>query len=130
PGAACARPAKLFDRERRPGWRRLRSAARRGELQIQLASRRLRREVGCWNSGKPYGWVPAPVPGASAKAKLRGKLRMMNHRLVFNIFLVVAFTGVAFAQSDWNEPFPPHRIADNLYYVGSKGLSTYLITTD
>lgn len=33
------------------------------------------------------------------------------------------------AQSDWNEPFPPHRIAGNLYYVGSKGLSTYLITT-
>jgi metallo-beta-lactamase class B len=33
------------------------------------------------------------------------------------------------AQSDWNEPFPPHRIADNLYYVGSKGLSSYLITT-
>jgi len=33
-----------------------------------------------------------------------------------------------FAQSDWNDPFPPHRIADNLYYVGSKGLSTYLIT--
>ena len=33
------------------------------------------------------------------------------------------------AQRDWNEPFPPHRIADNLYYVGSKGLSTYLITT-
>ena len=33
------------------------------------------------------------------------------------------------AQRDWNEPFPPHRIADNLYYVGSKGLSTYLITS-
>ncbi|MBI4904064.1 MAG: subclass B3 metallo-beta-lactamase [Acidobacteria bacterium] len=33
------------------------------------------------------------------------------------------------AQNDWDEPFPPHRIAGNLYYVGSKGLSTYLITT-
>src|SRR5438105_14998599 len=33
------------------------------------------------------------------------------------------------AQRDWNDPFPPHRIADHLYYVGSKGLSTYLITT-
>ncbi len=38
-------------------------------------------------------------------------------------------TGTAAAQSDWDEPFPPHRIADNLYYVGSKGLATYLITT-
>ena len=33
------------------------------------------------------------------------------------------------AQDDWNDPFPPHRIAGNLYYVGSKGLSTYLVTT-
>jgi metallo-beta-lactamase class B len=41
----------------------------------------------------------------------------------------VLFAALLPAQSDWNEPFPPHRIADNLYYVGSKGLSTYLITT-
>ena len=33
------------------------------------------------------------------------------------------------AQNDWTEPFPPFRIADNLYYVGSKGLANYLITT-
>ncbi len=37
--------------------------------------------------------------------------------------------GTLFAQRDWDEPFPPHRIADHLYYVGSKGLATYLITT-
>jgi metallo-beta-lactamase class B len=42
--------------------------------------------------------------------------------------LVILASGLM-AQSDWNDPFPPHRIADNLYYVGSKGLSTYLITT-
>src|SRR5215475_10126909 len=29
----------------------------------------------------------------------------------------------------WTEPFPAHRVAGNLYYVGSKGLSSYLITT-
>ena len=33
------------------------------------------------------------------------------------------------AQDDWTEPFPAFRIADNLYYVGSKGLANYLITT-
>jgi metallo-beta-lactamase class B len=33
------------------------------------------------------------------------------------------------AQNNWDEPFPPHRIADNLYYVGSAGLSSYLITS-
>jgi metallo-beta-lactamase class B len=30
---------------------------------------------------------------------------------------------------DAAEAFPPHRIADHLYYVGSKTLATYLVTT-
>jgi metallo-beta-lactamase class B len=44
---------------------------------------------------------------------------------------VLALAGTAEAQSppDWTEPFPPFRIVDNLYYVGSKGLANYLITT-
>ncbi len=33
------------------------------------------------------------------------------------------------ANADWTEPFPPFRIAGNLYYVGSKGLANYLIVT-
>ena len=33
------------------------------------------------------------------------------------------------ASPDWTEPFPPFRIAGNLYYVGSKGLASYLVTT-
>ncbi len=45
------------------------------------------------------------------------------------ILVFLAFAALSFAQKDWDDPFPPHRIADNLYYVGSKGLSTYLITT-
>jgi metallo-beta-lactamase class B len=31
--------------------------------------------------------------------------------------------------SDWTEPFPAFRIAGDLYYVGSKGLANYLVTT-
>ena len=31
--------------------------------------------------------------------------------------------------TDWTEPAPPFHIAGNLYYVGSKGLASYLITT-
>jgi metallo-beta-lactamase class B len=38
-------------------------------------------------------------------------------------------TREANAQNDWTEPFPAFRIAGNLYYVGSKGLANYLITT-
>lgn len=30
---------------------------------------------------------------------------------------------------EWIQPFPPFRIAANLYYVGSAGLATYLVTT-
>jgi metallo-beta-lactamase class B len=30
---------------------------------------------------------------------------------------------------DWSEPFPPHRMIGNIYYVGSRGLASYLIAT-
>ena len=45
--------------------------------------------------------------------------------------LVLAATGSLFAQAnpDWTEPFPPFHIAGNLYYVGSRGLANYLVTT-
>ncbi|HZY72298.1 MAG TPA: subclass B3 metallo-beta-lactamase [Edaphobacter sp.] len=42
---------------------------------------------------------------------------------------VVAATCMNAQQSSWTEPFPPHRIAGNLYYVGSKDLASYLIVT-
>jgi metallo-beta-lactamase class B len=45
--------------------------------------------------------------------------------------LCAAVAGIVRAQvsPDWTTPFPPFHIADNLYYVGSKGLANYLITT-
>ena len=47
------------------------------------------------------------------------------------LIVVMALAGCAFAQAnrDWTEPFPPFHLAANLYYVGSKGLASYLITT-
>ena len=47
------------------------------------------------------------------------------------LFAVTVLAGNLRAQNnpDWTTPFPPFRIADNLYYVGSKGLANYLITT-
>ena len=33
------------------------------------------------------------------------------------------------ASPDWTEPFPAFRVAGNLYYIGSRGLASYLITT-
>lgn len=32
-------------------------------------------------------------------------------------------------QNNWDDPFPPHRVIGNVYYVGSAGLASYLITT-
>src|SRR5215831_10945413 len=29
----------------------------------------------------------------------------------------------------WNDPFPPHKVMDNLYYVGTKELASFLIVT-
>jgi metallo-beta-lactamase class B len=39
-------------------------------------------------------------------------------------------TTAVFAQpGGWNDPFPAHKIMDNVYYVGTKELATFLITT-
>jgi metallo-beta-lactamase class B len=32
-------------------------------------------------------------------------------------------------QTDWNAPFPAHRVIDNVYFVGTEALGTFLITT-
>jgi metallo-beta-lactamase class B len=37
--------------------------------------------------------------------------------------------GGVMAQVDWNAPFPAHRIMDNLYFVGTEALGTFLVTT-
>jgi len=45
------------------------------------------------------------------------------------LLAVFAFGSAAQNESSWTEPFPAHHIAGNLYYVGSRGLASYLITT-
>ena len=51
-------------------------------------------------------------------------------RLCFLSILTLLFAGALQAQTpDWTQPFPPHRIIGNIYYVGSQGLASYLITT-
>lgn len=60
----------------------------------------------------------------------------MTHRSRMYIVVAMGLVGISGAQRlraqvrpEWTEPFPPFRIAGNLYYVGSKGLANYLITT-
>ena len=60
-------------------------------------------------------------------------LRMLRWKYAY-FFLLLSFAVVACRVSaqntaDWTTPFPPHRVIANIYYVGSKGLAAYLITT-
>lgn len=46
------------------------------------------------------------------------------------LLLLLLRAPCAFAvNADWTTPIPPFRIADNLFYVGSRDLAAYLITT-
>ncbi|HEU4507100.1 MAG TPA: subclass B3 metallo-beta-lactamase [Pyrinomonadaceae bacterium] len=53
---------------------------------------------------------------------------------ILSLLLVVCFTCAPLPNNnqiptDWTTPFPAFRIAGNLYYVGTQGLASYLITT-
>ncbi len=62
---------------------------------------------------------------------MRQSLSIVSCHLILFLAAVLATAGSVLAQPDpvWTEPFPPFRIAGNLYYVGSKGLANYLIVT-
>jgi metallo-beta-lactamase class B len=45
------------------------------------------------------------------------------------LILLTAVTLIAQNPPEWTEPFPPDKVAGNIYYVGSKGLAAFLITT-
>ena len=52
--------------------------------------------------------------------------------LVFRLLLVLFCTSIlvhAETNPSWTTPIAPFRIADNLYYVGSKDLASYLVVT-
>jgi metallo-beta-lactamase class B len=72
-------------------------------------------------------WYSLPADDFAYTPPMRQRLLITFSALI----LVLAAEGGAFAQAnpEWTEPFPPFRVADNLYYVGSKGLANYLVTT-
>ena len=60
---------------------------------------------------------------------LRELYRIML-KLMSPVFVLAFLPLAAFAQpKGWNDPFPPHRVMDNLYYVGTKELASFLIVT-
>jgi metallo-beta-lactamase class B len=46
-------------------------------------------------------------------------------------FILLGFiSSTAQAQTDWNAPFPSHRMIGNIHFIGTDQLATFLITTD
>jgi metallo-beta-lactamase class B len=78
------------------------------------------------------------VKSRRSAENIQVKTNMKKHTaIIFAIALSMIITLIVFArnssptyvQNDWTQPFPAFRIAGNLYYVGSRGLASYLITT-
>lgn len=60
--------------------------------------------------------------------------RFLRHNVIAAAWSALAMPGwgrQASAQPprEWTDPFPAFRIAGNLYYVGSRGLASFLVTT-
>src|SRR5438270_13004589 len=72
-------------------------------------------------------------PWGERAIKVRRKARkcMTGRAIILAALAAATIANRASSQNsaDWTEPFPPFRIAGNLYYVGSKGLANYLIAT-
>lgn len=49
--------------------------------------------------------------------------------IIFFFLCLACLQAKAKDDPDWTTPLPPFQIADNLYYVGSRDLAAYLITT-
>ena len=57
------------------------------------------------------------------------QLRSWIPRILVNLLLLSVVPACLAVNADWITPVPPFRIADNLYYVGSRDLAAYLVTT-
>ena len=80
--------------------------------------------------------VPVNVPHLEGRAIRR--MRPFGTRSLTRTGRFALLAGILIASPhaasrqtpSWLAPFAPFRIAENLYYVGSRGLASYLITTN
>src|ERR1700719_2369147 len=47
----------------------------------------------------------------------------------YSVLAWLLLAGLGMAQTDWNKPFPPHKVIANVYFVGTAELGSFLITT-
>lgn len=52
-----------------------------------------------------------------------------SRRLLFVVCLAFPPIAALSQPAGWNDPFPPHHVMDNVYYVGTKELASFLIVT-
>lgn len=81
-----------------------------------------------------YGGFAATNAPAQWNDRSRCKNRRMQRRRVFQallgLWLALRVIGSDLRAQSNDQPFPPHRIIGNVYYVGSENLASYLITTN
>jgi len=67
----------------------------------------------------------------SSKAVAQGwhDQRRLGCQALLGLWFFLGAIGVDLAAQSNDQPFPPHRIIANVYYVGSETLASYLITT-
>ena len=67
----------------------------------------------------------------SSKAEAQGwhDHRRLGCQALLGLWFFLGAIGVDLAAQSNDQPFPPHRIIGNVYYVGSEALASYLITT-
>lgn len=53
----------------------------------------------------------------------------MIRRLAIVAIIAASTAVTSHAQRDWNAPFPAHHVIDNVYFVGTQQLGSFLVTT-
>ncbi|WP_457580710.1 MBL fold metallo-hydrolase [Ensifer canadensis] len=57
-------------------------------------------------------------------------MRKMIRRALATAVVTISLASAAMADNpDWSQPTKPFRVVGNIYYVGTKGLAAYLITS-
>ena len=53
----------------------------------------------------------------------------MTRRCLPVVVLLAVVSAAPLAQRDWNAPFPAHHVIDNVYFVGTQQLGSFLVAT-
>ena len=54
---------------------------------------------------------------------------MLDFTNMRSFLFIMALSVASAQQTDWNKPFPPHKVIANVYFVGTDALGSFLITT-